>query len=207
MNTITLNDAKITFLPIIKGLKSDYDKVKEQLNSNYDSIALALGIEDIEIIKKSDTEEWEYDPTDLDSVYAHHLKKFGEIELPVPGFKAAIDYCKDNNLEPFPLDYCDKDFTDLYCEKIGVFDLLKEKRILKKSMKTNFSEDSAEEFVIQWDNLVNEIKGQHSISLLREEHMAKELIGLSKYKKNIVAVVEYERIKGILIELGVSDGM
>lgn len=201
MNVFELNGCKVTVLPIIKGLVSEYDRVAEAITDQYDCIAVALGIEDIEIIKNSDTQEWEYDPSNLDSVYSHHLGSFGKVDIPVPAFKAVTDKCAELGISPFPLDYCDEEFTKMYCDCVSTFDLLKEKKILKKSMKTAFDKSSPEAFVKQWDDLVNTIKGQYTVSLRREEYMANQIRDLSNYKKNVLAIVECERVDGILIEL------
>ena len=69
-------------------------------------------------------------------------------------------------------------------------------------MKTKFDTSSPEAFVKQWDDLVNTIKGQYAVSLRREEYIAGQLADLAKYKKNVLAVMEYERVDGVLIELG-----
>ena len=200
----SIGDCSVTILPIIKGLVSEYDKVIEAITDEYDCIAVSLGIEEIEIIRNSDTEEWDYDPSKLDSVYAHHLGKFGEIKVPVPAFKAAIDACASKGIQPMPLDMNDEDFTKMYCECVSTMDILKENRVLKKSMKKKFDLSSPEAFVKEWDDLVNTIKGQYAVSLRREEYIAGQLTDLAKYRKNVLAVIEYERVDGVLIELGLK---
>ena len=198
----SIGDCSVTILPVIKGLVSEYDKVTDAITDEYDCIAVSLGIEEIEIIRNSDTEEWEYDPSNLDSVYAHHLKQFGEVQVPVPAFKAVIDACASKGFKPMTLDMNDEDFTKMYCECVSTMDILKENRILKKAMKTKFDMSSPEAFVRQWDGLVNKIRGQYAVSLRREEYIAGQLTDLAKYRKNVLAVIEYERVDGVLIELG-----
>lgn len=202
MITLRIGDCTIDILPVIKGLISEYDTVANAITDDYDCIAVAMSIEDIEILRTCDEREWEYDPSNLDSVYAHHLKSFGEVSIPVPAFKAVTDTCMKRSMQPMPLDMCDEEFTKMFCECVSTFDLLKEKRILKKSMKMAFDLSSPEAFVRQWDDLINKIKGQYAVSLRREEHMAKQLKELSAYRKKVLVVIEYERVDGILMELG-----
>lgn len=206
MISFEIGDSKIHILPVIKGLVSESEKVKENID-NHECIAIALGLEEIEILKTMDSQEWDYDPSNLDSVYAHHLKKFGEVNIPVPAFKTAVDVCKEKGVEPFPLDMCDEEFTKMYCECVGTMELLKEKRVLKKSMKMKFNEESPEKFVLEWDSLINTLKGQYAVSLRREEYIAKQLKDLADYKKDILAIIEYERVNGILIELGINHDL
>ena len=199
-----IGGCSVTILPVIKGLVSEYERVSEAITDEYDCIAVALGLEEIEVIRNSDGEEWEYDPSNLDSVYAHHLKQFGEVQVPVPAFKAVIDKCASMGIQPMPLDMNDEEFTKMYCDCVGTMDLLKENRVLKKSMKMKFDTSSPEVFVKQWDDLVNTIKGQYAVSLRREEYIANQLTDLAKYRKNVLAVIEYERTDGVLIELGLK---
>ena len=204
MNTFQIDGCSVTVLPVIKGLVSEYDRVSDAITSDYDCIAVSLGLEEIEIMKTCDRQEWEYDPSNLDSVYAHHLKNFGEVTVPVPAFKAVTDKCASMGIEPMPLDMCDEEFTKMYCDCVTTFDILKENRILKKSMKMQFDLSSPEAFVKQWDDLINKIKGQYAVSLRREEYIANQLRDLAKYKKNVLAVIEHERVEGVMIELGLE---
>ena len=85
-----LNGCRISILPVIKGLRSEYDRVKSQIDDSYDCVAVTLSIEDIELFSNM-PEDVEYDPSDFDAVYAHFLKQFGAVDVPVPAFKAVVD--------------------------------------------------------------------------------------------------------------------
>ena len=197
MDERTVGGCRIHFLPVIRGLVSESDKVSAAISEGHECVAVSLGLEEIEAIKKTDTGEWDYDPSDMDAVYAHNLKRFGEVRVPVPAFKTAIDLCPN----VMPLDMSDEEFTKVYCDCIGIGDLLKEKKVAKKGMKDIFDMTSPETFVRDWDKLVNTIRGQYAVSLRREEFIADSLIDLAKYRKDVLAVVDFERLEGILFEL------
>ena len=201
MIQLELNGCNISILPVIKGLCSEYDRVKSQINDSYDCIAVALSIEDIEMFTAMDPSDVEYDPSEFDAVYAHFLKQFGEVGVPVPAFKAVVDACNEIGIKPIPLEMCDEEFTDAYCEYVKVWDMLKERRLLKKSMKKGFDMTSPETFLKGWDAMAMSIKGQYTLTLKREEHATKELADLTRYKKSILAIIEYERVDGILQRL------
>ncbi len=203
MINFQLNECKISILPIIKGLISESEKVSAAI-PGHECIAIALGVEDVEAFRDMDDQECEYDPSNLDAVYAHHLKTFGEVTVPIPAFKTAVEVANASNIPIIPLDMCDEDFTKMYCECVGTMDFLKEKRILKKSMKMKFDSENPEIFVKQWDDLINQLKGHKAVSLRREEYMASQIQDLSNYKKDILVIVEAERVQGIMIELGVE---
>ena len=122
--------------------------------------------------------------------------------MPVPAFKAVVDACKELDIKPVPLEMCDEEFTAAFCECVKVWDMLKERRLLKKAMKKGFDMTSPETFLKGWDAMAMSMKGHYALTLRREEYMAKELFDLTNYKKSILAVVEYERVDGLLQELG-----
>jgi hypothetical protein len=193
-----LNGCVLTILPIIKGLRSEYDRVKAMIDDTFDCVAVTLSIEDIEIFTSMDLSDMEYDPSEYDAVYAHFLKQFGEVDVPVPAFKAVIDRCNELGVKPIPLEMCDEEFTKEYCEHIKIWDMLKEKRLLRKAIKNGFDMTSPEIFVEEWDALSMSIKGHRILTLKREENIAKELATLTGQKKTILAVIEYERVDGVL---------
>ena len=197
MDERIIDGCRISFLPVIRGLVSESEKVSAEIAKNHECVAVSLGLEEIEAIKKADTAEWDYDPSDMDAVYAHNLKNFGEVRIPVPAFKTAVDECPSI----MPLDMSDEQFTKMYCDCIGIGDLLKEKKVAKKGMKASFDMSSPETFVMDWDRLVNTIRGQHAVSLRREEFIADQLLDLAKYRKDVLAIVDFERLEGILFEI------
>jgi len=71
-------------------------------------------------------------------------------------------------------------------------------------MKNGFDMSTPESFLKEWDAMANSMKGQYALTLRREEHIAKEIIALTAYKRSILAVIEFERVDGILQELGAS---
>ena len=193
-----LNGCVLTILPIIKGLRSEYDRVKAMIDDTFDCVAVTLSIEDIEIFTSMDLSDMEYDPSEYDAVYAHFLKQFGDVDVPVPAFKAVIDRCNELGVKPIPLEMCDEEFTKEYCEHIKIWDMLKEKRLLRKAIKNGFDMTSPESFIEEWDALSMSIKGHRILTLKREENIAKELATLTGQKKTILAVIEYERVDGVL---------
>lgn len=198
MISVKINDCDIDIIPIVKGLISEKSKVADALNKNYEAAAAALGIEDIEAIKRRNEIEGEYDPSDLDSVYSYLLKDYGGIDMPDPSFTYLIDYCKEKDVPVIPLDMNDEEFTKLYCDTVTTMEFLKEKRIMKKAMKKKFDKSSPEAFVREWDSLMNEIKGYKKMSEYREEYIASQLKDLAKYRKSVIAVIELERVDGVL---------
>ncbi len=197
MISLKINDCNVDIVPIVKGLIADKDKVAEAMKKDYEAAAVALGIEDVESTRRR-KELGEYDPSDLDSVYSYLLKDYGPIDMPDPSFTYLIDTCTEKGIPIIPLDMDDEDFSKLYCETVTTVEFLKEKRIMKKAMKKKFDKSSPEAFVMQWDDLMNEIKGYMKMSAYREKYMAEQIRDTAKYRKNLIAVIELERVDGIV---------
>ena len=206
MRTIKIGECQIDIIPIVKGLQSYSDGVRKALDEgNYEAAAVALGIEEVESIRRRAEIEGEFEASDLDQIYTHLMKDFGVIDMPDPSYTVLIDICTEKDIPVIPLDMNDEDYTKMYCDTVTTLEFLKEKRIMKKAMKKKFDMSSPEAFVMQWDALVNEIKGYALVSEKREEYIANQILDTAKYRKHVLAVLEYERLEGILARIGESD--
>lgn len=196
MITLRKGESVITILPVVNGLVSEGERVKNMMDG-HEAYAMALGVDGIMALGKRSELEDDYEVNELDLVYAEHLSKFGNVEMPSPAMCAFVDWCKDNGITPIALDYNDEDYTDLYCKTVGTLDFVREHRLAKKGLKKDFACSNPEDFAVAWDEHVNKVKGYRTMSELREKHIAEELAHLAKYKKDILVCVETERIKGI----------
>lgn len=201
-----IDDCEFDLIPFIKGLKSEKTQAIDALNQNdYDATGLALGFEDIEAIKLRSTIPGDFQPSELDEVYSYYLMKFGEIDMPDPTSTTIIDICVERNIPVNPLDMNDEMYTKLYCETVSTLEFLREKKVIKKALKGKFDMSYPETFVQGWDALVNEVKGYRKMSYYREAYMADQIRELAKYRKKVLIAIEYERVKGVLQLLEVSD--
>lgn len=199
MISMRIGECDIDIIPIVKGLISEKEKVKEALSSKrYEVVGLPLGIEDVEALKRRSEIEGEFEQSDVDSVYSYFLKNLGNIDMPDPSFTYLVDESKASNVPIIPLDMNDEDYSKVYCAHVSTLEFLKEKRVLKKAMKTNFDYSSPESFALQWDALINTIKGYQTMSSIREEYIAGEIKDVAKYRKSFLVLLEYERLEGTM---------
>lgn len=202
MISMKIGECNIDIIPTVKGLAQEKDKVSEALSSKtYDCAAIALGIEEVEALRRRSEIQGEFQPSDLDMVYSYLVKEFGPIDLPDPAFTFLVDECTSKNIPIVPLDMTEEDFSKVYCDTVTTLEFLKEKKIMKKAMKKKFDKSSPEAFVKEWDDLINEIKGYRTMSVYRETYMAEQLRDLSNYRKNVIAVIESERVDGVISRL------
>ena len=205
MITIKIDECTIDILPIIRGLVSETGKVLSALKEKeYDGVAVALGADQVEqIIKREEAEEDYPDVSDLDAVYADFLMNFGPVNLPIPAYVALLDACNDSGMKIVPLDMDEDVYAEMYCQKVSTMQLFKEDKVARKALKHSFDLSSPDNFVIEWDNYVNrKLKGLCLLSMEREAFMADTLVNSIEGHKNIIAVIELERLAGILDLIG-----
>ncbi len=203
MISFKIGECNFDIIPAVKGLISEKEKVIGALDAKeYDAAAVALGAEDIQAITRRDEIQGEFEPSDLDVVYSGILAEFGPIDMPDPASTVLIDECGKRNIPVIPLDMTDEEYTQLYCETVSTVEFLREKHIIKKALKNKFDKSSPEKFAVEWDSLVNHLKGYAMMSRYREQHMAEQIKDISKYRKNVLVVIEYERVKGTMDSIG-----
>ncbi|MDR2865899.1 MAG: hypothetical protein LBV13_00615 [Methanomassiliicoccaceae archaeon] len=205
MISVDINGCTVDILPVVKGLVSEYDRVKEAVSEKYDAFAVSLGKEDIIAVGLRDELKDDQEIEDIDIVYLHHLGSFGTTDVPAPAFSALIDECNNISVPVLPLDMDEESFSAVYCDLITTFELLKEGRIARKALKKSFDMSSPEAFVISWDIFVNSSKGFRELTRLREKYMANRIKLLARTSERMLAVIEAERIAGIMSILD-ADG-
>lgn len=207
MISLSIGGCDIDIIPIVKGLVSEKEKVRKALSEkDYEAAAVSWGLDEIEAVSRRDEIEGETETNELDSVYSYKLKEFGPIDMPDPAFTYLVDEFSSRN-PVIPLDMTDEEFSEVYCENVSTMDFLRENKIVKKALKRNFDAATPEEFVLQWDAMINEIKGYCKMSQIKERYIAGQLIDIAKYKKSLIALIEYERMDGVMKILEAADDL
>lgn len=195
---ITVGECSMEIIPVVKGLVSEKEKVVEALKGDFEAACIPLGIEDLEALRRRSEITDEPEPSDADAVYSYFLKKFGDIDMPDPSMAYLVDECTARNIPIVPLQMNDEEYSKAYCECINTLEFLREKRLLKKAMKKGFDMSSPETFVMQWDALMNGIKGFRQMADITERYMADQLVDVAKYRKNVIVLMDYERMDNVL---------
>ncbi|MBO4357246.1 MAG: hypothetical protein J5813_03640 [Candidatus Methanomethylophilaceae archaeon] len=199
MISIRIGDCDIDIIPIIKGLVSEREKVIEALSKKeYETAGVSWGIEEIEAVRKRDEITGDNETNDIDIIYLYKLKEFGDVDMPDPAFTYVVDEFSKKGISVIPLDMADQEFAEAYCNEISTLDFLRENKIVKKMMKKEFTASSPEEFMTEWDSLINEVKGYRKMNKVKERFVAEQIMDIAKYRKNALILVEYERCDGIL---------
>ena len=199
MISLRIGDCDLDVIPIIKGLISERDKVIDALSKkDYETAGVSWGIEEIEAVRKRNEITGENETNDLDIVYLYKLKKYGDVDMPDPAFTYVVDEFSKKDVAVIPLDMSDDEFARRYCEEVSTFDFLREGKIVRKAMKKEFDPSSPEKFIMEWDALINEVKGYRKMNAAKEEFIAEQILDIAKYRKNVLLLIDYERVDGII---------
>ena len=199
MKSLRIGECDIDIIPIIKGLVSEKQKVVDALSSkDYETAGVCWGIEEIEAVRRRAEITGDNETNDLDIVYLYKLKTFGDVDMPDPSFTYIVDEFSKKNVAVIPLDMSDDEFAEAYCNEVSTLDFLKENKIIRKAMKKEFSTSSPEEFITEWDALINEVKGYRKMNLVKERFVASQIRDIAKYRRNALVLVDYERFEGIM---------
>ena len=199
MNSLRIGDCEIDIIPIVKGLVFEKDKVIDALSKkDYETAAVSWGIEEIEAVRRRSEITGDNETNDLDIVYLHKLMKFGDVDMPDPAFTYAIDEFSEKGVAIIPLDMSDDEFSEAYCREVSTFDFLRENKIVGKAMKREFKAETPEEFALEWDSLINEVKGYRKMNAVKEQFIASQILDIAKYRRCVLALVDYERFDGIM---------
>ena len=95
------------------------------------------------------------------------------------------------------LDLNNEDFTEAYVTSVSTIEMMTQSWLQNKLRDRRFRADTPEEFVIEFDSIVNRKKGFQQLERAREEHMARRLADLLKERERILAVIEAERVAGV----------
>ncbi|MFA5771782.1 MAG: hypothetical protein WC974_03520 [Thermoplasmata archaeon] len=186
-------------MPIIRGFTDEKTHLRQTFNElKPDAVAISISAGEYAGIKDADeNKEFDNEPSSYDEIYMNGLRNFGEVKAPPPCWFEINRLCKEDNIPIRPIDMSEEEFTDAYCNLVSTIDLLKYSFKIKRLRKTKLKAKSAEEFVTKLDNITNSIKGFHKLETKREVHIVKKLQELGDEYGNILAIVEYERARGV----------
>ena len=197
MEEIELNGSRIYVLPVIKGLVSEGEKVRNAISEiKPQAVGISISKEELEGLRSYQGEEIEL--SDLEEAYRAGLQEFGEVQLPPPCYLEAVKATDELGIPLIPIDMNEELFSERYCELIGGLELMKESFFSHRIARKRFIMDSPEEFVLDYDKKVNGGRGISSLNEEREAHMTASTIDLASHYGRLLILVEMERSRGYL---------
>lgn len=190
---------RVFLIGAVRGLESEGGRVSAAIaRIRPGVVALSLSREGMEALGKLEgatADQAAANPEE--EAYIRGLSAFGEVVKPPPCFSGAWASARGAGIALEPLDMDDEHYTAAYCKHVGTLDMMRQGRSGKLFERYEFVAGSPEEFVIEWDALVNRLKGYRALERSRELWMAKGVARLAGSHGSVAAVIELERLEGV----------
>lgn len=196
-------NGSIRVLGTIKGLVCEKELVKKAvMDQEPEIIALHISKEEIRGLGKVvDGKVKNTYLSSYEKVYARELSRFGEVQIPPPSLVEAYGLSKEMEIPLRPLDFNEVSYSRIYTQCIDGLTMMRQSLRQKRVNRKKFRSTTAEEFCLEWDRTVNRLKGFRMLEDRREKRMSSRIIKLGGTFKRMLAVVELERMDGILEHL------
>jgi hypothetical protein len=185
----------------IRGLVSEGEWIIKEIHEfRPDTVALSISKEGLIAMRShldSGAEEAGLDNLE-EEIYVAGLEAFGEVRKPPPCFAGALNTAVELGIQVEPLDLDDEEYTNAYCRNISTLEVISQGRCQRRIARHRFQARSAEEFVLEFDEIVNRQKGFQKLEVEREEHMATEVARLASNRNCVLAIIEIERLQGVV---------
>ncbi|MGD9963387.1 MAG: hypothetical protein AB7S97_05760 [Thermoplasmata archaeon] len=188
-----VNGGTVHLLPVIKGLISEADKVKDAFDRvRPDKVAISLSREEVDGLRNL-PDDFEPELSRYDEIYAKGLERFGEVAAPPPCYVAAVELADHLKIPLVPVDLDEDSFSELYCAAVTGPALFRHSTRTWLLKRRRFEAESAEDYVLRWDHAVNNMEGMRLIERKRAEAIAEGITGLASPECSLLAIVELER--------------
>lgn len=203
MDEVRLGKASVSVVPAVRGLPSDGEAVVHAIASCHpDRVALSVSPEELETLRTYRGGNLEAETVE-EEAYVAGLSAWEEPVMPPPCFTAAVHEAVARKI---PLDAVDMDedaYTDAYTTWVSTMELLLQGRMESRLLRKRFRVATPQDFAIAWDAEVNRTVGFTRLQREREKFMAARLREVANGDRRVLAVIEVERVKGVLAALRV----
>lgn len=190
---ISVNGGTVHLLPVIKGLKSEAEKVKDAFERIHPhKVAVSLSKEELQGLRDM-PEDFEPELSRYDEIYADGLGRFGEVAAPPPCYVAAVELADHHGVPLVAVDLDEDSFSELYCAAVTGPALFRHSTRTWLLKRRRFDAETAEEYVLRWDRAVNNMEGMRLIEHKRAEAIAEGIASTSSPGRSLLAIVELER--------------
>jgi hypothetical protein len=206
MEVLVIRGSQVHLLGAIKGLLSEADRIRQEVEwVRPRVIAVSISREELQALEayEGDGEE----PSNFEEgLYMELLGRFGEVEKPPPCFVAALDAGRRLDVPVIAVDMDDETYTDAYVNRVSTLEVIGQSFRQKRLKRRKFTAESPEEFVLEFDGVVNWSDGFRLLEKDREQHIAQKVARLAGRHSPVLAVVDYERAGGVREALTVVGG-
>lgn len=165
----------------------------------YEAVLLGVPFEDLDAIRATHGHEQAkpFERDETDEVYLAQLGRFGTVRVPPGDLYAAYGHAASRGLPVEAIDLGDEGHSETWTQHVGMFELLRNNRRLKRLPAETFAASTAEEFAYEWDRKLFPTKGLRRVQDDREVWMARRTAELVRDRRRVFALVPLARWAGV----------
>lgn len=203
MDEVRLGESSVSVLSVVRGLPSDGEAVGGAIASLSPArVALSVSPEELDTLRTYQGGNMEPDTVE-EEAYVAGLSAWEEPVMPPPCFTRAVNLATARQIPLDAVDMSEEEYTDAYTTWVSTMELLLQGRMEARLLRKRFRVSSPQEFAVAWDAEVNRTVGFTRLQREREKFMASRLRQIAKTGPRVLAVIEVERVKGVLAALRV----
>ncbi len=201
MEEVRLGEASVALLPVVRGLPSAGETVREAIDTlKPEVVALSVSPEELDALRAWRGGKLEPDTVE-DEVYVAGLSVWETPVMPPPCFTRAVEAATTRGIRLAAIDMDEEAYADAYTKWVSTMELILQGRLENRLLKKRFHVSTAEDFARAWDAEINRSAGFARLQREREAFMAGRLRELARDAPRVLAVVEVERVRGVLTAL------
>ncbi len=198
MDEVRIGETSVYVLPVVRGLPSEGPAVRNAIDAvQPDVVALSISPEEVDALRL-----YKGGPAGPDNfeeeVYVAGLSVWEEPVKPAPCFTEALRTATVRKARVEGIDMDESTYTDAYTQYVSAMELILQGRVQARLGRRKFRATTPQEFVLEWDKEVNRSAGFARLQREREARMASRLKEISSDVGRVLAVIEVERVKGVL---------
>jgi hypothetical protein len=207
LRTVRVGSCALEVFPTVKGLERERKAVREAvLGSRPEAVAIPVspeGLRGLRAIWKG--KQPEIFLSHYEEIYAVKLARYGKVSVPPPSFTEAYAAAAGEGIPVKAIDLDEEGFSDAFVQSISTANLVYHSLRWRWLRRKRFNQATARDFALAWDRAITSLKGFRNLELRREEHMAGALGRLCARHRKVFAVLELERMEGVLARLSAME--
>ncbi len=198
MDVVALGGCRVHVMPVVRGLVSESERVVAAFAEvRPEAAALSIGREELEGLQVHSGEN--VPPGNVEEeVYVRGLSRFGDVRKPPPCFVAALAASAERGIPVHPLDMDDEQYSSTYVACVSTVDILLANAREGRLRRWETEAGTAQDFVRDWDAMVNHSAGFRKLVAEREGFLARRIRQLAPRYGVLLALVDVERAQGVL---------
>jgi hypothetical protein len=192
---------RVSLFGVVRGLTSEVPPLLQALDAHLPaSVGLSLAPQELTGITEyfvGAHSEPLVPLGDSEVAEAVGLAHFGEVRVPHPAFRAALEWGSARSVPVTGIDPGDDEYAGLFAQHIGYLDLVRRTVSERRLVRTPPPAATAEQFAIAWNEGLARGKGSLQLALARDERAAEAVRALRAAHGSVAVVVDRERFEGM----------